>query len=66
MKKTLNTKHPSRRKAPRLHMYEDPPESPGLQLPAGKKALQSKWVFRVKEEQDGSKIYKTQLVVKGF
>ncbi|GKB62179.1 retrovirus-related pol polyprotein from transposon TNT 1-94 [Tanacetum coccineum] len=28
-----------------------------VRLPAGKKALQSKWVFRVKEEQDGSKRY---------
>ncbi|GJX40236.1 hypothetical protein Tco_0255226 [Tanacetum coccineum] len=26
-----------------------------VRLPAGKKALQSKWVFRVKEEQDGKK-----------
>ncbi|GJT93971.1 putative RNA-directed DNA polymerase [Tanacetum coccineum] len=31
-----------------------------------KKALQSKWVFRVKEEQDGKKRYKARLVVKGF
>ncbi|GJZ55995.1 retrovirus-related pol polyprotein from transposon TNT 1-94 [Tanacetum coccineum] len=79
--------------APRLHSYEDPPESPGLRkefiqwkkainegmvsleknqtwslvrLPAGKKALQSKWVFRVKEKQDGSKRHKARLVVKGF
>ncbi|GJW01997.1 retrovirus-related pol polyprotein from transposon TNT 1-94 [Tanacetum coccineum] len=37
-----------------------------VRLPAGKKALQSKWVFRVKEEQDGSKRYKARLVVKGF
>ncbi|GJV24471.1 putative RNA-directed DNA polymerase [Tanacetum coccineum] len=37
-----------------------------IRLPAGKKALQSKWVFRVKEEQDGSKRYKDRLVVKGF
>ncbi|GJY15247.1 retrovirus-related pol polyprotein from transposon TNT 1-94, partial [Tanacetum coccineum] len=54
------------REALRLHSYEDPPESPGLQLPAGKKALQSKWVFRVKEKQDGKKRYKAILVVKGF
>ncbi|GKC16338.1 putative RNA-directed DNA polymerase, partial [Tanacetum coccineum] len=31
-----------------------------------KKALQSKWVFMVKEEQDGKKKYKAILVVKGF
>ncbi|GKB44148.1 retrovirus-related pol polyprotein from transposon TNT 1-94 [Tanacetum coccineum] len=31
MKKTLKTEHPPRREAPRLHMYEDPLESPGLQ-----------------------------------
>ncbi|GJY65680.1 putative RNA-directed DNA polymerase [Tanacetum coccineum] len=31
-----------------------------VRLPAGKKALQSKWVFRVKEEQDGKKRYKKQ------
>ncbi|GKA91667.1 retrovirus-related pol polyprotein from transposon TNT 1-94 [Tanacetum coccineum] len=40
IKKTLKTKHPLRREAPRLHSYEDPPESPGL------------WV---KDEQDGKK-----------
>ncbi|GKA11136.1 retrovirus-related pol polyprotein from transposon TNT 1-94 [Tanacetum coccineum] len=55
MKKTLKMEHSSRREAPILHMYKDPPESPGLQLPTKKKALQSKWVFRVKEDQDGSK-----------
>ncbi|GJU47681.1 retrovirus-related pol polyprotein from transposon TNT 1-94 [Tanacetum coccineum] len=37
-----------------------------VRLPAGKKTLQSKWVFRVKEEQDGKKMYKARLVVKGF
>ncbi|GJR51063.1 retrovirus-related pol polyprotein from transposon TNT 1-94 [Tanacetum coccineum] len=37
-----------------------------VRLPAGKKALQSKWVFRVKEEQDGKKRYKARLVVKSF
>ncbi|GJV43321.1 retrovirus-related pol polyprotein from transposon TNT 1-94 [Tanacetum coccineum] len=37
-----------------------------VRLPAGKKALQSKWVFRVKEEQDGKKRYNDILVVKGF
>jgi len=35
-------------------------------LPEGKKALQNKWVFRIKEEHDGSKRYKVTLVVKGF
>ncbi|KAL9263538.1 Retrovirus-related Pol polyprotein from transposon TNT 1-94-like protein [Drosera capensis] len=33
-------------------------------LPAGKKALQNKWVFRIKEEHDGRKRYKARLVVK--
>ena len=31
----------------------------------GKKALHNKWVYRVKDEHDGSKRYKAQLVVKG-
>ncbi|GKB57971.1 retrovirus-related pol polyprotein from transposon TNT 1-94 [Tanacetum coccineum] len=66
MKKTLKIKHPLRREALRLHSYKDPPKSLGLRLIAGKKALQSKWVFRVKEEQDGKKRYKARLVVKGF
>jgi hypothetical protein len=35
-------------------------------LPSGKKALQNKWVFRVKDEHDGTKRYKARLVVKGF
>ncbi|GJT27378.1 zinc finger, CCHC-type containing protein [Tanacetum coccineum] len=30
MKNTLKIEHPPRREALRLHMYEDPPESPGL------------------------------------
>ncbi|GJV61237.1 retrovirus-related pol polyprotein from transposon TNT 1-94 [Tanacetum coccineum] len=37
-----------------------------VRFPGGKKASQSKWVFRVKEEQDGKKRYKARLVVKGF
>ncbi|GKC75800.1 retrovirus-related pol polyprotein from transposon TNT 1-94 [Tanacetum coccineum] len=66
MKNTLKMKHSPRREAPRLYGYEDPPENPGLRLPAGKKASQSLWMFRVKEEQDGRKRYKARLVVKGF
>lgn len=37
-----------------------------VKLPQNKRALQNKWVFRVKEEHDGSKRYKARLVVKGF
>ncbi|GKE68957.1 hypothetical protein Tco_1527029, partial [Tanacetum coccineum] len=36
-----------------------------VRLPAVKKASQSLWMFNVKEEQDVSKRYKAQLVVKG-
>jgi len=32
----------------------------------GKKVLQNRWVYRLKEEPDGSKQYKAKLVVKGF
>jgi len=35
-------------------------------LPKEKKALHNKWVYRIKEEPDGSKRYKARLVVKGF
>jgi hypothetical protein len=37
-----------------------------VQLPAGKRALQNKWVYRLKEEDEGEKRYKARLVVKGF
>ncbi|KAE8703438.1 cytochrome P450 71A9-like [Hibiscus syriacus] len=36
------------------------------ELPPGKKALHNKWIYRIKEEHDRSKRYKTRLVVKGF
>ncbi|KAL2234657.1 UNVERIFIED_CONTAM: Retrovirus-related Pol polyprotein from transposon TNT 1-94 [Sesamum indicum] len=36
------------------------------QLPKGKKALQNRWVYRVKKESDGKKRYKARFVVKGF
>ena len=31
-------------------------------LPAGKKALQNKWVYRLKEEEGGKKRFKARLV----
>ena len=37
-----------------------------VQLPAGKRALHNKWVYRLKEEDGGKKRYKARLVVKGF
>nr|GFD32909.1 retrovirus-related Pol polyprotein from transposon TNT 1-94 [Tanacetum cinerariifolium] len=37
-----------------------------VRLPVGKKASQRLWMFKVKEEHDGSKRYKARLVVKGF
>jgi hypothetical protein len=36
------------------------------ELLVGKKALHNKWVYRIKEEHDGSKRHKARLVVKGF
>ncbi len=35
-------------------------------LPAGKKALHNKWIYKIKQEVDRSKRYKVWLVVKGF
>ena len=35
-------------------------------MPVGKKTLHNKWVYRIKNEHDGSKRYKARLVVKGF
>ena len=35
-------------------------------LSPGKKALQNKWVYRLKEEEGGKKRFKARLVVKGF
>ena len=35
-------------------------------LLAGKKALQNKWVYKLKEEDEGKKKFKARLVVKGF
>ena len=37
-----------------------------VDLHAGKRALQNKWVYRLKEEDGGKKRYKDRLVVKGF
>ncbi|GJX08494.1 hypothetical protein Tco_0196426 [Tanacetum coccineum] len=63
MMKTLKTEHSPMREASRLYKYEDPPESPGLQLPAGKKASQRLWMFKVKEEQNSSE--KVQGLISG-
>ncbi|GKD02974.1 hypothetical protein Tco_1177948 [Tanacetum coccineum] len=63
MKNTLKTEHPPIREALRFHRYEGPAESSGLRLPAGKKASQKLWMFKVKEEHDGSKRYKARLVL---
>jgi hypothetical protein len=37
-----------------------------VQLPVRKRALQNKWVYRLKEEDGGKKWYKARLFVKGF
>ena len=36
------------------------------ELPAGKRALLNKWVFRIKTEPDGKRRFKARLVVKGY
>ena len=36
------------------------------ELPAGKRALLKKWVFRIKTEPDGKRRFKARLVVKGY
>ena len=36
------------------------------ELPVGKKVLHNKWVYRIKNEHDGSKHYKAKLIVKGL
>jgi hypothetical protein len=37
-----------------------------VQFPTGKKALQNKWVYKLKEEDGGKRRYNVRLVVKGF
>ena len=37
-----------------------------VEFPAGKRALQNKWVYKLREEVGGKKRYKARLVVKGF
>jgi hypothetical protein len=37
-----------------------------VQFPVGKRALQNKWAYKLKEEDGGKKRYKARLVVKGF
>ena len=34
--------------------------------PRSKRTLQNKWVYRLKEEDEGKKRFKARLVVKGF
>ena len=36
------------------------------ELPAGKRALLNKWVFRIKTQPDGKRRFKARLVVKGY
>ena len=35
-------------------------------MPIRKKVLHNKWVYRIKNEYNGSKYYKARLVIKGF
>ena len=37
-----------------------------VEFPVGKRALQNKWVYKLKEEDGGNNRYKDRLVVKGF
>ena len=37
-----------------------------MKLPKGKKALHNRWIYRIKDEADGSRRYKARLVVKGY
>jgi acyl-CoA reductase-like NAD-dependent aldehyde dehydrogenase len=37
-----------------------------VQFPEGKRTLQNKWVYKLKEEYGGKKWYKDRLVVNGF
>ncbi|GJU83864.1 retrovirus-related pol polyprotein from transposon TNT 1-94 [Tanacetum coccineum] len=46
--------------------YEEDSEDGAFSDEGGSETLQSKWVFKVKEKQDGSKRHKARLVVKGF
>jgi acyl-CoA reductase-like NAD-dependent aldehyde dehydrogenase len=39
---------------------------PNITMPARKRALQNKWVYKLKEEYGGKNRYKARLVVKGF
>jgi hypothetical protein len=36
------------------------------QFPTGKRALQNKWVYKLKKEDGEKKWYKAKLVIKGF
>ena len=37
-----------------------------VELPESNRALHNQWVYRLKEENDGTRRYKARLVVKGF